>query len=276
MNTRNFLTACLLMLGLLTACHRSSTVPEQAKNDVDENGYRNGTWVDYFDADGQRMTRSKHFKTYILSEWEHGKPVFAFTEYDATGQLFRKARFKSDTTLYRPDAFPTVLTGEEAILLKNAAKTGFDKGIRRTYNDDGNVTEEAFYFFEDGKNISEEIIIQKTYYKKQHLRSAVVITNNGTVASFHYDSTLVFTSERRNEFYATYYQPRLETMIRTSLMEVHTNNAINKPLVADILTGIWSDSSTLFRLVDGSFIGQPCPYAEQIAQAYDEWVNAFR
>jgi hypothetical protein len=60
---------------------------EQAKNEVNTEGYRDGRWVDYYDSSGGLVeVLSKGYKTYSLGEFKNGDLIGDLKIFDSMGK----------------------------------------------------------------------------------------------------------------------------------------------------------------------------------------------
>lgn len=64
---------------------------EQARNEVNKEGYRDGRWVDYYDSTGSIVEdKTNGYKFYVLSEYEEGKLIGETKSFDNKGTLLQR------------------------------------------------------------------------------------------------------------------------------------------------------------------------------------------
>ena len=150
---------------ILAGCSESDfNSKSQATNFVDKNGFRDGRWVDFFDSDKNILKDSSDYYSYILSEYENGKPIKRFIEYFKNGQLKSKGTFSSKNLPVEKSTFPTQFIGtymEYTLLGDLLEKVNFDEGSR---------VKNKIYFLK-----KDSAIISYSYFKDSTLKSIEII-----------------------------------------------------------------------------------------------------
>lgn len=73
---------------LVVSCQSEFNSVEQAKNEVNKQGLRDGRWVDYYTSSGDWVNDlSKGYDSYSLGEFEDGRLVGTFRIYDSKSML---------------------------------------------------------------------------------------------------------------------------------------------------------------------------------------------
>lgn len=80
----------LLFVLFLVSCNSDFKNINQAKNEVNPQGYRNGNWVDFFDSSSNPLTdTTSGYSSYRLTTFENGIPVLS-KAFDSKGTLYLK------------------------------------------------------------------------------------------------------------------------------------------------------------------------------------------
>ena len=87
---------------LMQSCESKFDSIEQAKNEVNKQGYRDGRWVTFIDAEGkQTENKSSDYSSYMLYEFKDGVLIGEAKLYSKAGKLLQTfTPFDEDSTLY--------------------------------------------------------------------------------------------------------------------------------------------------------------------------------
>jgi hypothetical protein len=150
----------LIVLILLHGCTTEFTSIEQARNEVNRQGYRNGRWVDYFDKNGEIVPNvSQGYVHYMLSEFKDGLFVNEARIYNSTGTLYKTCTpFPEDNIAI--DKYPA-----EKFRFKTIVEHDSDGTIRSKLTYDINLREiERINYLKDNQNEYFESLNRKTSY----------------------------------------------------------------------------------------------------------------
>ena len=84
------------LLIVLFSCKSEFNEISQAENIIDENGFRKGRWVDYYDSNLKQLPDSTNSKFYLLSEYENQNLISNVRMFYKSGVLYFQGIF-SDT-----------------------------------------------------------------------------------------------------------------------------------------------------------------------------------
>jgi hypothetical protein len=82
-----FLLFAVLLI-VLFSCKSEFNEISQAENKVDENGFRKGRWVDYYDSNLKQLQDSTNFNYYLLSEYENQNLISNVRMFYKSGLLY--------------------------------------------------------------------------------------------------------------------------------------------------------------------------------------------
>ena len=196
-----------LLLLILAGCSESDfNSKSQATNFVDKNGFRDGKWVDFFDSDKNILKDSSDYYSYVLSEYENGKPIKGFIEYFKNGQLKSKGTFSSKNLPVEKSTFPTQFIGtymEYTLLGDLLEKVNFDEGSR--------VRNKIFFLKKDSA------IISYSYFKDSTLKSIEIIEPKIKTFKFLYLKEPLTSNEslKRHKAEIKNYKKRLDANFPT-------------------------------------------------------------
>ena len=106
MNNMKHLLLYLLFSVLIISCTQTYMSKNQAKNEVNKKGFRDGRWVDYFDEHLARLTDTSNYMSYTLSEYVDGKPINSYRTFSKNDSLIEEGSFLSDSTYYDKNTIP--------------------------------------------------------------------------------------------------------------------------------------------------------------------------
>lgn len=148
---------CLIVL-LLFSCQPAFTNKDQAKNEVNKKGFRDGRWVDFFDESENYVQDSTSYAFYVLSEYDEGRPINEFRVFNKKNILLMQGQFLADSITYDSKSLPKRYTG----LLKKYAD-GFLFEIQK-YDEKGMLTNETNYVKNNKKKAVDSLSFNYTYY----------------------------------------------------------------------------------------------------------------
>lgn len=92
----NLILPFTVLLTVIFSCKSEFKEISQAENKVDENGFRKGRWVDYYDSNLKQLPDSTNFTFYLLSEYENQNLIPNVKMFYKSGPLYFQGVF-SDT-----------------------------------------------------------------------------------------------------------------------------------------------------------------------------------
>jgi hypothetical protein len=92
----------IIVFLIVDGCTTDFTTINQAKNEVNKQGYREGRWVDFMDDNSLIINdTSKGYKYYMLSEFKDGKIISESKLYNSNGKLSQtRLPFEDDTNRF--------------------------------------------------------------------------------------------------------------------------------------------------------------------------------
>ena len=97
----------MYLILFVVGCTSEFTSIDQAKNEVNKQGYREGRWVDYFDSLGLLVSdKSKGYSNYCLSEYENGIHIGNTKLYGSKGDLLRELTHFQDRERLKKNSDP--------------------------------------------------------------------------------------------------------------------------------------------------------------------------
>jgi len=196
----------ILLLLILAGCSESDfNSKSQATNFVDKNGFRDGKWVDFFDSDKNILKDTSDFYSYVLSEYENGKPINEFKEYFKNGQIKARGTFSSKNVLVEKNIFPEQLIGtyiEYNYVGDLSYKVNFDENSR--------VKNKIFFLKKDS------VIVSYSYFKDSSVKSIELIEPKIKTYKFLYlKDPLVSNESLKKNYNVKNYKKRIDTNFPT-------------------------------------------------------------
>lgn len=85
----NNLAPLLLIVLCLIGCDSEFSSKEQAKNEFNSEGNRQGRWIDYLDSDENKTLYIDKAKYYLLSEFNSGKPIGGYRLFNLYDDILK-------------------------------------------------------------------------------------------------------------------------------------------------------------------------------------------
>jgi hypothetical protein len=219
---------------LIISCNSEFKDRSQAKNEVNKKGLRDGRWVDFFDDDNNKISDTTNFTSYLLSEYEEGKPINAFKKYFKNGLIKEEGRFLSDSITYGINSLPDKF-------LNNYINYSEDGRIQeiKLFNELGNILENQYNFKKDTLRL-----VYKYFPTKQNKFEKITLTsaNKDAKIIFQYSDTSWYDDENNlpNEFHDF-----VSNFYKKNLSENMTSEEIVKA-TSKILLNIYLNKQTTF------------------------------
>jgi hypothetical protein len=224
----HILTICVLIIAL-GSCNSDFNSIEQAKNEVNKQGYREGRWVDYLDSAENFVTdKSKGYSMYFLSEFKDGELVNNIKFYKSNGDFFMEG------IPYEGENIKIEKTLKNKILFKKLLFYNSDGTIQsdKIYNSKRQVILEHKYA--SGKDsISSET--SKDYYDNNTLKSLTTKLSSPKDSMFiHYEYREMSDYDRLKEFESV--RQKIENKIKQVCndIKIHEGYLIQKENIQDI------------------------------------------
>jgi hypothetical protein len=188
---KNIFTLLVIVSSFICGCSSEFNTKEQASNEVNENGFREGRWVDFLSDYFEYVTdTSKGYKFYLLSEFQDGRLVGESKLFNKNGVLIqlRKA-FDEDSSKFKK--LLVVNFDKKNITISepfNSEKiTHFNENgqitIENRYNKNNFLIEELTYST-SGNNIGTMVMKETMLYDSAFVLNKVegVLYNDGEVS----------------------------------------------------------------------------------------------
>jgi hypothetical protein len=173
------------MVLFLFSCQSEFNSIEQAKNEVNKQGYREGRWVDFYDNSLEMVNDvSKGYEMYSLSEFKDGKMLGSFKLFNLNGKIQSEffpfdddvSKFEKNSLLY-DSIFKKIHNYDE------------NGKIHKVYifNKEGLLISELLYGKETGTNNSSMINRKYDYFESGNKKSLneTIYFNNGDSTSYY-------------------------------------------------------------------------------------------
>lgn len=187
---------------LFSSCDSKFTSKKQARNLINEQGFRTGRWVDFFDSSGVKTIDTSNYSYYILSEYENGIPVNNFTGYYKSNNLKsigKFSRLNSNNKYLSRESFPKFYEGLQIEYLNSSVKR---MRFQTIYNDTGLLQKAIFYL--KGKNQQDDsLILEVNRYSRSNFLKEEILTLGSEKHRMHliYDSVPYIDQDRFRSFY---------------------------------------------------------------------------
>lgn len=166
----------LIITSVIVGCQSTFESKDQAKNKVNEQGYRIGRWVDYLDSTGRITNNTSNYWIYVLSEFEEGKPVGNFKNYRKDNSLYASGSYYFDGTLFTKDTCPSRVEGEIIYYGKDHLKDLILE--RRFYKSNGDISKSIIYIYDEKPFLTDSILITNIYYRENFLKEREIRIND--------------------------------------------------------------------------------------------------
>lgn len=258
-----------VLIAIISSCNQEFTSPNQAKNELNDLGLRDGKWVDYIDKNGNITLKVYEYEYYLLSQYQDGKPIKKFLEVNADSTLRRAGTFRSSDKVYNEFNYP-----KEYVDTLNSY---FTPEIKKTlksrmsiYNENGNLDKNVKYFYLSPNNeLDDSVVFIYSYYpdSSKSLKSQTIsLASKNFLLEFNYSQNSQGVYE--NDF-ALFYK---------NLQKVFSEKAIPKdeegsPMAYLISSGysVLGDSISLLRLEKYKMFNSEINQREQIDNIYKTW-----
>ena len=167
------LYSLLIIVILLSGCQSEFQSKDQAKNEINAEGYRTGRWIDYLDADENKTLYPLEAEYYLLSEFKDGKPVGGYRLFNQYDEILRIGSFEEDTILYDKFNLPIISLIGTTIYFENR------KIIKKSIVNEKMLPIKTIdYFYDRESNKVDSFIVDWTHYPTDKTKT-ITFSNTG-------------------------------------------------------------------------------------------------
>lgn len=180
----NNLAPLLLIVLCLIGCDSEFSSKEQAKNEFNSEGNRQGRWIDYLDSDENKTLYIDKAKYYLLSEFNSGKPIGGYRLFNLYDDILRSGSFKEDTILVDKYTPPKISLTGTTVYYENR------KIIRRsTLNEKSLPVQTIDYLYDDESDKIDSFIVDWAYYPEDKTKTVTFSNAGKSRIIIHYDES---------------------------------------------------------------------------------------
>lgn len=170
MNNQSYL---LLIVLCLFGCDSEFSSKEQAKNEINSEGYRQGRWIDYLDADENKTLYIDEAMYYLLSEFSNGSPTGGYRLYNLHNEILRSGSFENDAILFDKFNLPNISVKGTTIYFENG------KMVRKKIVNDKMLPDRTIdYLYDNELDRVDSFIVDWAYYPEDKTKT-ITFSNAG-------------------------------------------------------------------------------------------------
>jgi hypothetical protein len=204
----NLILPFAVLLTVIFSCKSEFNEISQAENKVDENGFRKGRWVDYYDSNLKQLPDSTNFNYYLLSEYENQNLIPNVRMFYKSGLLYFEGVF-SDTIKSEKNFDFVMEMNDSSITFKNLKY--FSESTKKltanyNFNDKGILIKKELFGlgFQIIDSVLTDTLIIDYSLNNQNQISSIKINSNIFENTFYFNDKSwaeVGSDEERKEFY---------------------------------------------------------------------------